>query len=49
MSEAANQVMLKFLLENQEEFGCEDKKGVLVSTSVDLFCDLAQKAAVIKN
>jgi hypothetical protein len=40
--------MLAFLLQHQEEFGCDDKKGVLVSTALDLFCDLAQKAAILK-
>ena len=48
MSEAANQTMLAFLLQHQEEFGCDDKKGVLVSTALDLFCDLAQQAAILK-
>lgn len=41
--------MLNFLLENQEEFGCDDKKGILVTTVIDLFCDIALKAAVLKN
>ena len=41
LSEVANETMLAFLLQHQEEFGCDDKKGVLVSTALDLFCDLA--------
>ena len=48
LSEAANQIMIDFLLSTQYQFGCEDKEGILACTVIDLFCDYALEASAFK-
>jgi len=49
LCETANLMMLNFLLTFQEEFGCDDKKGIMSTTVIDLFCEIAIKAAKLKQ
>lgn len=49
LSEAANQIMIDFLLSTQYHYGCEDKEGVFACTIIDLFCDYATDASALKQ